>query len=207
MLWVCLLVLGCKTNVLINRSKRINTLNVIRNNNVTVFYDQTRNYMAGLEMLVLVKNFKDDYYYTTFDDFNVEDTVENYLIKGGVYIHNKLWRTYIIGRWNIIDDTLALYPTYYADIDTNNELKARLMRTLSSPAPVVDTVVKKYVVGKFGLYDITDYTSMKENIGKELGVDMKYRYNPELDYPRFVLVPLEHLSLGQHTNSTALQRK
>lgn len=168
---ICIAINGCNSSKLaISRHSR--ALDAIINNPVTIFNDipLSNLYHPNSETLVLRHSIRDW-------DSNVDTH--------GLYSLNPIFRydTYIIGEWDLYNDTLCLRPMFYAKEDSDQ-------RIVASPIEAgVDSVMRRYLVVKNKLFDITDFTIFNEELAKELGYNSTYTYNPDLQNPKFILAP------------------
>lgn len=144
----------------------------IMNNPVTIFNDipLSNLYHPNSETLVLRHSIR-----------NWDSNVDSH----GLYSLNPVFQydTYIIGEWNLYNDTLCLRPMFYAKQDSNLRIVAKPLKA------GIDTVMRRYLVVKNNLFDITDLTYFNENLAKDLGYSSSYIYNPDLQNPKFILAP------------------
>ena len=188
---VSVICVSCKSHRCAQRIAISSVIEQIRNNDITLFYNQVvaRNFGPGLETLVLLRKIKEDSTLTIEDGYNYEDSLIKNLRNGGIYILNKITdKNYINGRWTLSNDTLTLYPAFYTETDNDNETECYQMKT-SLYAPI-DTIVMKYIIGKDGLYDITDYTSLNIELGEQEHMGYDFQYLPIPTHPVYIMMPI-----------------
>lgn len=113
---------------------------------------------------------------------------------GGIYDVNTFGsRNSLMGKWEMINDTLVLYPEMYVGLGKEDDKFHYEM--IDKNNRCVNELVQSYKVRNDTLFEITDYTEFYKKSAEKYGIGAKYKYNPNEMYPFYKLIPYKHVKI------------
>lgn len=105
----------------------------------------------------------------------------------GIYTLNTFNSRYsLMGKWELMNDTLVLYPEMYVGLGKEDDEFHYEM--IDKNDRCVNELVQSYKVRNDTLFEITDYTDFFKKSAEEYGIGANYKYNPNEMFPYFKLL-------------------
>ena len=105
----------------------------------------------------------------------------------GFYFRNSRRSSSLVGKWELINDTLILYPELDIRL-RNGEFAYSLIDTVSIYDRTISEQVRSFQVRNDTLYEITDYTDFFKITAKLFGIGADYKYDPNIPMSRYKLL-------------------
>lgn len=105
----------------------------------------------------------------------------------GIYTLNTFNSRYsMVGKWELMNDTLVLYPEMYVGLGKEDDEFHYEMFDKNDRC--VNELIVSYKVRNDTLFEITDYTDFYKKSAEKYGIGANYKYNPNEMFPYFKLL-------------------
>lgn len=135
-------------------------------------------------------------YETTFESLRTPMTLPSNIILIRNNINNKTMGIYLwnsqrtnshVGKWELVSDTLILYPELDVSI-RNEKFTYGLIDTVSICERSISEQIRSFQVRNDTLYEVTDYTEFFKKTAELFGIGADYKYDPNIPMSRYKLL-------------------